>query len=131
MAVDGAKPEFKLRRSDSITSLNSYFSFKPNVANSGEQEPHTLAESTHQIKLEQIFLRLCMNCSHLLEKKYNSFRDKMVKPTFVSHYEVYFNNNKKKQLKKFSKTFIDLRNCALVSMSQNDSIQFTLKWPNH
>ena len=92
MAVDGAKPEFKLRRSDSITSLNSYFSFKPAVVNSGEQEPpQTLAESSHQVKLDQIFLRLCMNCSHLLEKKYNSFRDKMVKPTFVSHYEVFKN----------------------------------------
>ena len=80
--------EFKLRRSQSITSLNSYL-FKTNKKKSKETlHDGTSTTTTQKFDTSLIYLRLCINCSALLEKKYKSCRDKMTKPVFVAQYDV-------------------------------------------
>lgn len=78
--------EIKLRRSDSITSLNSYF-FKSNIKKS-EGDQHLSKKNNLQIN--QIYIRLCFNCSHLVEKKFSSFKDKLSKPLLINHYDELF-----------------------------------------
>ncbi len=83
--------EFKLRRSESITSLNSYF-FKTNKK-SRETKMNNKNNNSEDTPLQkfdtsQIYLRLCINCSSLLEKKFKSCRDKITKPVFVAKYDV-------------------------------------------
>lgn len=75
--------EFKLKRSDSMTSINSYF-FKPTQSNAenSNQKSSTL--------LNQIHLRLCLNCGLILEKKYNIQKDKIIRPEFANLYDVNF-----------------------------------------
>lgn len=79
--------ELKLRRSDSITSLNSYFFKSTKTHNDHTTRKSMDPKLTSKIQLSQVFIRLCFDCSNLLKKKYKSSRDKMVKPSFVSHYD--------------------------------------------
>lgn len=75
--------EFKLKRSDSVTSVNSYF-FKASSNDSGKKPNETPSQSD----LEQIYLRLCLNCSAVLEKKYKTLKDKLMKSKFTECYNV-------------------------------------------
>lgn len=86
-----ASGEFKLRRSDSITSANSYF-FKSTSSSdpslSGSSSAAKKNASKHNHDLDQIYLRLCLNCSDLLEKKYKRLKDKLIKSKFTDYYNV-------------------------------------------
>ena|SRR5579883_690229 len=74
--------EFKLKRSDSVTSVNSYF-FKTGAS---EQGKNSFPHQNHN--LAQIYLRLCLNCSAILEKKYRVLKDKLIKSKFTEYYNV-------------------------------------------
>ncbi len=83
--------EFKLRRSESINSVNSLFFTSSNLnsalttsSNSTNNEGN---KEKKKINLDQTYLRLCMNCSKLLEKKFKSFKEKMIRPTIVAIYD--------------------------------------------
>lgn len=77
--------EFKLRRADSINSVNSYF-FKQNPSHQTSTNNEQLNKK--KINSDQIYLRLCMNCSGLLEKKFKSFKDRLIRPQFLNIYDV-------------------------------------------
>lgn len=78
--------EIKLRRSDSITSLNSYF-FKSNKKQVEGEEQLT---KKNNLQMNQVYIRLCFNCSHLVEKKFSLFKDKLTKPLLINHYDVRY-----------------------------------------
>lgn len=66
--------ELKFKRSNSNTSIDS-----SNVdSNNGQQ----------QLQNKEVNIRLCFNCSHLLNKKYQSMKDKSNKPKIFSLYDV-------------------------------------------
>lgn len=75
--------EFKLRRSNSITSLNSYFFHNKQVTVTKSTDISGLTKNQKSL----IFLRLCPNCSFLCEKVYRSSKDKQTKSTFVDYYD--------------------------------------------
>ncbi|RNA41431.1 rabenosyn-5-like [Brachionus plicatilis] len=75
--------EFKLKRSDSITSINSYFFKSTQSAGDG---PNQKSISS----FDQMHLRLCLNCGLILEKKYNIQKDKIIRPEFASLYDINF-----------------------------------------
>ncbi len=96
--------EFKLRRADSITSVNSYF-FKSNSdSNQQQTDNNDLAKksfglsklsfgkmgSYNQAKSnpDQTYLRLCFDCGLTLEKKYKQLKDKTVRSHFSILYDV-------------------------------------------
>ncbi|CAF0796127.1 unnamed protein product [Brachionus calyciflorus] len=76
--------EFKLKRSDSITSMNSYFFRQNNSLNSSESPSKT---TNPNLNFDQMYLRLCFNCGLILEKKYNIQKDKIIKPEFANLYD--------------------------------------------
>ena len=87
--------EFKLKRSDSITSVNSYFFHSSSNSSSSNSLSSALGQSKKQAKgtvkeinFDLIYLRLCFDCGKLLEKKYKSFKDRMVQPEFANLYDV-------------------------------------------
>jgi len=83
--------EFRLRRSESINSVNSYFFTSSNLNSSAISQSNNNNEQQNKekkkINLDQTYLRLCMNCSKLLEKKFKSFKEKMIRPAFVTIYD--------------------------------------------
>lgn len=79
--------EFKLKRSDSITSVNSYF-FK----STQESKEKLNTKDKSPLNTDQTYLRLCFDCGRLLEKKYKSLKDKIIRPEFANLYDVYFYN---------------------------------------
>lgn len=85
--------EFRLRRSESINSVNSYFFKSPHHNHNHHHHSQTNNHSESQslkkkLDLNQIFLRLCINCSTIVEKKYKSYREKLVRTQFAALYEV-------------------------------------------
>ena len=78
--------EFKLKRSDSITSLNSYF-FK---TASKDKETAFSSKSKKEPNLDSTYLRLCFDCGSLLEKKYKLLKDKMIRPELANLYDASF-----------------------------------------
>ena len=84
--------EFKLKRSESITSVNSYFSYKSGTSSSSNNNANkllaNLTTSQKEVNLDLMYLRLCCDCGKQLEKKYKSFKDKMVQPEFANLYDV-------------------------------------------
>ena len=83
--------EFKLRRSESINSVNSLFFTSSNLNSASTTSPNSTYNEGNKekkkINLDQTYLRLCMNCSKLLEKKFKSFKEKMIRPTIVAIYD--------------------------------------------
>ncbi len=76
--------EFKLRRSESINSVNTYiFKSHPTVETNSNNEQINKKKPN----LDLIYLRLCMNCSDLLAKKFQSIRDKLIRPIFLNIYD--------------------------------------------
>jgi hypothetical protein len=83
--------EFKLKRSDSLTDVNSLSFFKlfdqDNVEN--ENGKNKNAKSNKKVlNLDQVYLRICFDCGRILEKKYKSLKDKIVRPIFDNLYDV-------------------------------------------
>lgn len=78
-----------------MTSVNSYF-FKSTQSNS----ENSIQKSSSSI--EQMHLRLCLNCGLILEKKYNIQKDKIIRPEFANLYDVNFEFLKKKSNKFFN-----------------------------
>ncbi len=85
-----------MRRSDSISSVNSYF-FKSTSTSSDNQKLNNTFDFSalkfgisqpNQSNLDQIFLRLCFDCGVSLEKKYKVLKDKIVRSTFSNLYGV-------------------------------------------
>lgn len=76
-----SKTEFKIKRADSMTSVNSYFG--GNSSESGSVE-----KSGKIPKKDQMFLRLCGDCGRILEKKFKSFKDNASNNKFTSKYDV-------------------------------------------
>lgn len=87
---NGGVQEFKLKRSESLTSVNSSYFF--NKSNNSDKSSMNNGGDNHLKKvpdLEQFYLRLCCNCSDRLEKKYKTLKDKNIKSKFSAYYEVY------------------------------------------
>ena len=90
-----APTEFKLKRSDSITSVNSYFSYKSTTSSStSESNASKLFNSltsnytSKEVNFDIIYLRLCCDCGKQLEKKYKFFKEKIIQPEFANLYDV-------------------------------------------
>jgi hypothetical protein len=60
--------ELKFKRSNSNTSIES-------SGNSNDNQ-------------KEVYIRLCIDCSRLLNKKYQSMKDKSIKPKIFSLYDV-------------------------------------------
>jgi hypothetical protein len=86
---NGGVQEFKLKRSESLTSVNSSYFF--NKSNNSDKS--SINNGDNHLKkvpdLEQFYLRLCCNCSDRLEKKYKTLKDKSIKSKFSAYYEVF------------------------------------------
>jgi hypothetical protein len=86
--------EFRLKRADSITSVNSYFTNDSAKTSRTSFPVSSLLSSVGVVNkkaplnFEQLHLRLCLNCGLALEKKYKSVKDKIIKPKIINLYDV-------------------------------------------
>jgi hypothetical protein len=64
--------ELKFKRSNSDTSISSH-NFDNHDANNGQKD---------------VYIRLCVDCGRLLNKKYQSMRDKSNRPKIFTLYDV-------------------------------------------
>ena len=104
LSPSSQSPEFKLKRSDSITSLNP-FTVKSLVASSlsvaskvderasslmrfGSSGSAASSSSKEPLDAEHVYMRLCKDCSRAIEKKYESLREKAMRPKIVELYDV-------------------------------------------
>ena len=86
--IGNGTTEFKLKRSDSMSSVNSYFFKSTGSDHSLSSSPSSKKTVAHD--LEHIYLRLCLNCCALLEKKYKVLKDKLIKSNFTDLYNVTY-----------------------------------------